>query len=95
MRLLNDTGEAHNARCLSPNEEPQDLKGQIFRYEKVELKGATPLMTVPTGNPLVTVNKVGKGSVIFVAVPDLLGEDERMTPFAAHCWRTFLPMRRR
>ena len=84
VRLLNDTGEAHNARCLFPNEEPQDLKGQVFRYEKVELKGATPLITVPTGNPLVTINKVGKGSVVFVAVPDLLGEDERMTPLAAH-----------
>jgi hypothetical protein len=84
VRLLNDTGEAHNARCLSPNEEPQDLKGQVFRYDKVELKGATPLITVPTGNPLVTVNKVGKGSVIFVAVPDLLGEDERIVPLAAH-----------
>jgi len=84
VRLLNETGEAHNARCLSPNEELQDLKGQVFRYEKVELKGATPLITVPTGNPLVTVNKVGKGSVIFVAVPDLLGEDERIVPFAAH-----------
>ncbi|HEX7333622.1 MAG TPA: hypothetical protein VF290_19120 [Pyrinomonadaceae bacterium] len=84
VRLLNDTGEAHNATCLSPNEEPQDLKGQVFRYEKVELKGATPLITVPTGNPLVTVNKVGKGNVIFVAVPDLLGEDERIVPFAAH-----------
>jgi hypothetical protein len=32
----------------------------------------------------VTINKVGKGSVIFAAVPDLLGEDERMVPFAAH-----------
>ena len=41
-------------------------------------------MTTPNGDPLVTVNKVGKGSVIFVAVPDLLGEDERITPFAAH-----------
>jgi hypothetical protein len=84
VRLLNDTGEAHNAVCLAPNEEPQDLKGQIFRYEKVGLKGATALMTVPSGDPIVTVNKVGKGSVVFVAVPDLLGEDERMTPFAAH-----------
>ncbi|HKG59770.1 MAG TPA: hypothetical protein VKB05_08335 [Pyrinomonadaceae bacterium] len=84
VRLLNDTGEAHNAVCLAPNEEPQDLKGQIFRYEKIELKGATALMTVPSGGPIVTVNKVGKGSVVFVAVPDLLGEDERMTPFAAH-----------
>src|SRR4030095_1933617 len=46
VRLLNDTGEAHNARCLSPNEEPQDLKGQIFRYERIELKGATALITI-------------------------------------------------
>ena len=84
VRLLNDTGEAHNARCLSPGEEEQDLKGQIFRYEKIELKGATPLMTTLSGEPLVTVNKVGKGTVVFAAVPDLLGEDERITPFAAH-----------
>ena len=84
VRLINDTGEAHNAVCLAPGEEMQDLKGQIFKYEKVELKGATPLITVPTGDPLVTVNKVGNGSVVFAAIPDLLGEDERMTPFAAH-----------
>ena len=84
VRLVNDTGEAHNAACLAPGEEPQDLKGQIFRYEKLELKGATPLITVPAGDPLVTVNKIGKGSVVFAAVADLLGEDERMTPFAAH-----------
>jgi hypothetical protein len=84
VRLINDTGEAHNAACLAPGEEMQDLKGQIFRYEKVELKGATPLITVPTGDPLVTVNKVGNGSVVFAAIPDLLGEDERMTPVAAH-----------
>ncbi|HET6980384.1 MAG TPA: hypothetical protein VFI24_28880 [Pyrinomonadaceae bacterium] len=84
VRLLNETGEAHNARCLAPGEEPQDLKSQIFRYERIELKGATTLISIPDGDPLVTVNKVGKGSVVFVAVPDLLGEDERMTPLAAH-----------
>lgn len=84
VRLLNETGEAHNARCLAAGEEPQDLKSQIFRYERFELKGATSLITIPDGDPLVTVNKVGKGSVVFVAVPDLLGEDERMTPLAAH-----------
>jgi hypothetical protein len=84
VRLLNDTGEAHNAFCLAPGDEAEYLKGQVFRYEKIELKGATALMTVPSGGPIVTVNKVGKGSVVFVAVPDLLGEDERMTPFAAH-----------
>ena len=84
VHLLNDTGESHNAVCLSPGDEAEDLKGQIFRYEKVELKGATPLIKVPSGDPIVTVNKVGKGSAVFVAVPDLLGEDERITPFAAH-----------
>ncbi len=84
VRLLNDTGWAHNARCLAPGEEPQDLKSQIFRLERIELKGATPLITIPDSEPLVTVNKFGKGSVIFVAVPDMLGEDERMVPFAAH-----------
>ena len=84
VRLRNDTGEAHNARCLAPGEEIQDLKGQIFRYEKIELKGATAFMTTLSGEPIVTVNKVGKGSVVFAGVPDLLGEDERMAPFAAH-----------
>ena len=31
-----------------------------------------------------TVNKLGRGKVVLVAVPDLLGEDERLTPLAAH-----------
>jgi hypothetical protein len=84
VRLINATGEAHNARCLAPDEVLQDLKGQIFEYEKVELKGATALITSQHGEPFVTVNKVGKGSVVFVGVRDLLGEDERITPFAAH-----------
>ncbi len=84
VRLINAKGEAHNARCLAPGEELQELKGQIFEYEKLELKGATALLTTLPGEPLVTVNKVGKGSVVFVAVPDLLGEDERITPLAAH-----------
>jgi hypothetical protein len=84
VRLTGEKGEAHNARCLSPGEPEQNLNGQIFRYEKVELKGALPLITSTNGEPFVTVNRVGKGSVVFVALPDLLGEDERMTPFAAH-----------
>jgi hypothetical protein len=84
VRLLGEQGQAHNARCLSPGEAAQDLSGQIFRYEKMELAGAQVLITTVPGEPLVTVNKIGKGSVIFAAVPDLLGEDERMTPFAAH-----------
>jgi len=60
------------------------LRGQIFRYERIELQGAKVLIATTSGDPLVTVNKLGKGSVVFCALPDLLGEDERITPFAAH-----------
>ena len=84
VRMTGVTAEAHNAKCLSPNEPDQDLSGQIFRYDRVEAKGADILIAVPTGDPLVTVNKVGRGRVVFVALPDLLGEDERLTPFVAH-----------
>ena len=85
VRLNGVTGEADNARCLSPGEAEQDLHGQMFRYQKVELSGAQTLISAGAGgNPLVTVNKVGKGNVVFAALDDLLGEDERMTPFAAH-----------
>jgi hypothetical protein len=84
LRLTGVTGEAHNARCLATGEALQDLSGQIFRYEKVELKGALPLITTNNGEPLVTVNKLGNGAVVFSALPDLLGEDERIVPFAAH-----------
>lgn len=82
VRLTNATAEADTARCLA--EESQDLSGQMFRYEKVELKGATALVTTSNGDPLVTLNKVGKGTVILSLLPDLLGHDERVTPFAAH-----------
>ena len=84
VRLTNARAEADSARCLSPGEAAQDLSGQMFRYEKIELKGATTLIAAANGDPLVTVNKVGKGSVVFCALPDLLGEDERVTPLAAH-----------
>jgi hypothetical protein len=84
LRLAGATAEADNARCLSPGEAEQNLSGQMFRYEKIELKGAQPLITADNGDPLVTINRVGKGTVVFSAVPDLLGEDERITPFAAH-----------
>jgi hypothetical protein len=84
VRLTGETSEAHNALCLAPGEPVQDLHGQIFRYERLELKGARPLMTATGGDPLVTVNKIGKGSLVVLAVLDLLGEDERITPFAAH-----------
>lgn len=84
VRLTGATGEAHNARCVSPGETAQDLTGQIFRYQKIELTGAQALITTMPGEPLVTLNRVGKGVVVFSTLPDLLGEDERITPFAAH-----------
>jgi hypothetical protein len=84
VRLTGVPAEADNALCLASGEAPQNLSGQMFRYEKLELKGALALIASDSGDPLVTVNKVGKGTVIFSALPDLLGEDERITPFAAH-----------
>jgi hypothetical protein len=84
VRATGDTGEAHNATCLSPNEPPQDLRGGIFRFDQVELKGAQALISTPSNQPLVTINKVGRGKVIFVGVRDLLGEAERLPPFVAH-----------
>ena len=84
VRLTGASAEAETARCLSPGETAQDLSGQVFRYEKIELKGAQVFIASGAGDPLVTVNKVGKGSVVFSALPDLLGHDERITPFAAH-----------
>jgi hypothetical protein len=84
VRLTNASAEADSARCVARGEDAQDLSGQMFRYERVELKGASVLIAAPNGDPLVTVNRVGKGSVVFSALPDLLGIDERMTPFAAH-----------
>lgn len=84
LTLTGVTAESNNARCLSTGETTQDLSGQMFRYQKVELKGASSLIVSGGGDPLVTVNKVGSGRLVFAALPDLLGEDERMTPFAAH-----------
>ncbi len=84
VQLTNAFGESDTARCLAPGEDAQDLSGQMFRYEKAELKGATALITTSGGDPLVTLNKVGKGTVVLSLLPDLLGHDERVTPFAAH-----------
>src|SRR6185369_4758037 len=84
VRLLNATGEANDARSVLSDEASLNLSGQMFRYEKVELKGAQTVIAAPNGDPLATVNRIGKGTVVFAAVPDLLGEDERMTPFAAN-----------
>ncbi len=84
VKLNGTSAEADSARCNVAGEPQHDLTGQMFRYEKLELKGAKPLITSAAGDPLVTLNKVGKGAVIFAALPDLLGHDERITPFAAH-----------
>lgn len=85
VRMLGTSAEADNAMCLAAGETPsQDLNSQLFRYEKVERKGSEVLIQAPNGDSLVTVNRVGRGKVIFCAVPDLLGEDERITPLAAH-----------
>lgn len=85
VHLLDSTAETDDARCLLLNETNTDLRGQMFRYQHIEAhKGAQVLMQTQNGDPLVTVNKVGRGQVIFCALPDLLGEDERLTPFVAH-----------
>ncbi|HET6892970.1 MAG TPA: hypothetical protein VFH31_17830, partial [Pyrinomonadaceae bacterium] len=82
VRLTSGTAESDTAKCL--REPDHNLSGQMFRYTKVELKGATSLIVTPSGDPLVTINKFGKGTVVFNALPDLLGIDERVTPFSAH-----------
>src|SRR5262249_17498916 len=86
VRLKGENGEADNARCLLPNEPAADLQGGMFRYARVDLTAAQPLMVTASDqpDPLVTVNKIGSGKLILVSVPDLLGEDERMLPLVAH-----------
>ena len=86
IRETGQTGEAHNAKCLVPGDPVSDLHSGIFRYDRVNLTAAQSLMVTASDQPepLVTVNKIGRGKLIFVAVPDLLGEDERMPAFVAH-----------
>jgi hypothetical protein len=85
VRLKGEKAEADDAGCLSVNEARANLRGQMFRYERVELlKGTQVLIETHTGEPLVTTNKVGRGKLVFVTLPDLLGEDERLPPFVAH-----------
>jgi hypothetical protein len=85
MRSLNAKGEDEAATCLSPGEASVELTGQMFRYERFEPRGADVLIkATTTGDPLVSVNRVGRGRVVFCAIPDLLGLDERLTPAAAH-----------
>jgi hypothetical protein len=86
LRETGQTGEADNAKCLLPNDPVSDLHSGIFRYDRVDLTAAQSIITTASDqpNPLVTVNKIGRGKLIFVTVPDLLGEDERMPAFVAH-----------
>jgi hypothetical protein len=84
VRLRGATAEADDARCLLTGETANDLSGQVFRFERVEARGAQVLIETRAGEPLVTVNRVGRGRVIFCTIPDLLGLDERLTPAAAH-----------
>jgi hypothetical protein len=84
VRLLGSTAEADDARCLARGEPPQDLAGQVYRYERVEPRGAEVLLKTPSGDAVVTVKRLGRGRVVFCAVPDLLGLDERLVPAAAH-----------
>ncbi len=84
VRMMGATAEADDASCLAPNEMKTDLTGQVYRYERVEPRGAEVLLKTPSGDPLVTVNRVGRGRVVYCAVPDLLGLDERLVPTAAH-----------
>jgi hypothetical protein len=84
IRALGATAEADDARCLMPNEADTNLRGGLYAYERVERRGAEVLMQTATGDPLVTSFNLGRGRVIYCAVPDLLGLDERLTPAAAH-----------
>jgi hypothetical protein len=84
VHLTGVTAEADDAKCLIAKDQNQNLRGQLFRYARAEIKGAEILIAAPNGDALVSSNKVGRGRVIFVALPDLLGEDERITPFVAH-----------
>jgi hypothetical protein len=84
VHLIGSTAEADDAKCLIADDHRQVLRGQLFRYQRAEANGAEVLIAAPNGDPLVTSNRLGRGRVIFVALPDLLGEDERITPFAAH-----------
>ncbi|HEX6183942.1 MAG TPA: hypothetical protein VFZ44_08705 [Pyrinomonadaceae bacterium] len=84
VRALGSQAEADDAKCLAPGEPKADLAGQVYRYERVEARAAKVLLKTPAGDPLVTVNGVGRGSVVYCAVPDLLGLDERLVPAAAH-----------
>jgi hypothetical protein len=84
VRLTGEMRVSDEAQCVAPNETSNDLSGQMFRYERVEARGAQILIRAPNGDPLVTVNQTNHGRIVFCAIPDLLGMDERMTTVGAH-----------
>ena len=84
VHFSGERGEADNAHCLESNEPPQDLRGGVFHFDRIDLRGAQPLITTPANEPLVTIHHLGRGQLILVTVRDLLGEDERMPAFVAH-----------
>ncbi|HEY9281856.1 MAG TPA: DUF4350 domain-containing protein [Pyrinomonadaceae bacterium] len=84
VRLTNSSAESDDAKCLSPGEPAADMRGSVFRYTRVEPRTAKALIETTGGDALVTVNQVGRGQVVFVAVPDLLALDERIAAPAAH-----------
>jgi hypothetical protein len=85
VKSMNSTAESSRANCMEEREGESDLGGQVFRYQRVvPSSGVQVLMRAPNGDPLVTINTLGKGKVVFNALPHMLGIDERMTPFSAH-----------
>jgi len=82
VRLSAEEREAEEASCKLAD--GADLNGQTFRYLLIQPDGAQVLMRAANGDPLVTRHQLGRGSVIFCAIPDLLGVDERLTAVAAH-----------
>jgi hypothetical protein len=84
VHLTGASAEAFDAECLLPNEAGVNLSGGVFQFSRVEPRSAQVLMKTRAGDALVTANKIGRGRVIFCAVPDLLGLDERLVPAAAH-----------
>lgn len=84
VRAKGSTGEDDAASCSMHGDKHERIVGQMFRYEKVEPVGADVLIRSASGDPLATVKSFGLGKVIYCAVPDMLGLDERFAPVAAH-----------
>src|ERR1044071_9802852 len=58
VRITGEKAEADEASCLSTNETGTDLRGQMFRYERVEAgKDTQVFIKSQTGDPLVTDRK--------------------------------------